>query len=408
MSKSCKFPNLPMQWVCPNCGAKPPGRVHYPVVCACGLIDKGNGKPFGRTRSIIPAYRTRGDGTGSMGPFDEARRIQLVHEVLAQRAVKGRDAWRELHCHEGNDIAWLEGIWEPQIPRFGCNCEESYRQIKLETPFDFTSPETFFASGVNIHNRVNVKLGRETWTHRQALEQWRPHLAWQHQQPRIRGCVAVTSISPRPKHHEVQRDCISSWMRLGLDVITGNMASELAMVRDIYPEVRSIEVAASESYATPTPRIRDLVGLHGGNAILLINSDIAIHGHQARIVDAIANRRPTAFIRHNWETHPGRNAMEKWGIDAFLLFPDQIETLPELDFAVGQPMWDYWVPFHLESIGCPIDWVGDPYCFHRSHPVHWSVDSIRIGQSMMRDHYSASDDWQKWRIERPFGGDMAK
>jgi hypothetical protein len=54
-----------------------------------------------------------------------------------------------------------------------------------------------------------------------------------------------------------------------------------------------------------------------------------------------------------------------------------------------------------------MDWVGDPYCYHRYDLVHWSVDSVRIGQNMMRDPLQRHRRLKKCQTDRPFSGDMA-
>jgi hypothetical protein len=371
------------------------------VVCECGIVDKGDGKPAKRLESIIPSYRTRGSESGY---FDQARRQELLHEMLEQRAQGGREAWRELHCYLGNDLNWLAGIWEPQIPKFGCSCEEFYREIKRLYPPDYSTPESAFAWGVRLHNRINEKLGKPEFTVQQAMERWRPHLAWATDQPTIENCVAVTSMSPLANHVDVQRECLASWRRMGLFVVSGNLSSEVSEIDALYPDVPVQTVESSAWYDRPTPRIRDLLQLGGDDAVLLINSDIALHGSQSILTDAIRVRQPMAFIRYNWAGHPGRGERERWGLDAFLLFPEQIATLPDLDFAVGQPMWDYWIPYHLQRAGVELQWWGEPFAFHRTHPVHWKPESVSIGQRMLQEHYETDVAWEQWRKSLPFGG----
>jgi hypothetical protein len=238
------------------------------------------------------------------------------------------------------------------------------------------------------------------------MEQWRPHLAWDDQPP-IDNLMAVTSLSPKEKHQEVQLECLASWKLLGIEkIVNAYLEGELSDLAEKYPEMEWHCVAASQSYETSTPRIYDLMQLAKGwrGATLIINSDIALYGYQSRLVEAIKRRKPTAFIRHNWEAHPGRNEREKWGIDAFLLFPEHVASFPNLDFAIGQPMWDYWIPYHLSRCGIEMDWVGDPYLFHRTHPVHWKPESVSIGQGMLQSHYGTDVAWEQWRKDQPFGG----
>jgi hypothetical protein len=96
-------------------------------------------------------------------------------ELLAKQQERsnqaGRLAWTKLHSYKGCDPQWLE-IWQFLIPA-RCDCKDGYQQILGETPPDFTSPEAFFAWGVNLHNAVNRKLGKPELTLAEALSIWR-------------------------------------------------------------------------------------------------------------------------------------------------------------------------------------------------------------------------------------------
>ena len=96
-------------------------------------------------------------------------------QILAKRAERtakqGQAAWGYLHGYKGCDPQWLE-IWQFLIPQ-RCECKGGYQQIIAEMPPDFTSPEAFFAWGVNLHNAVNRKLGKPELTIDEALLIWR-------------------------------------------------------------------------------------------------------------------------------------------------------------------------------------------------------------------------------------------
>lgn len=341
--------------------------------------------------------------------LNQEQRIEAAYRLIKRREVEGRAAWRELHCYLGqpaespiSDEEWLYRCWQPMIPKFGCQCENFFVEYIKTCPPDFSSPESIFAWGHGLHNAVNRKLLRPEFSIESAMRRWRPHVAWSFQQPAIQGVVAVTSLSPLDKHREVQREVLNSWKRLGLEVISGNSALECEAMRPLYPDVKFREVRLSSSYDRPTPRISDLMKLGGDRAVLLINSDIAIYGNQERLSLAIQDRRAIAGVRWNWVGHPGRAARENWGIDAFLLHPEQIYTFPDLDLAIGQTLWDYWVPYHLEQQGFPCEWIGDPYFFHREHPKHWGTESLAIGTSILSSHYDPKYCWDTWRRSMPF------
>jgi hypothetical protein len=137
--------------------------------------------------------------------------------------------------------------------------------------------------------------------------------------------------------------------------------------------------------------------------MLMINSDIATYGDQRMLIDAISNRDNLIGLRQNWTGAISDFKVERWGIDAFLLYPDQVATFPDLDFAIGQTMWDYWVPYQLQKIGGKLRWYGEPFFFHKTHPIHWKEESTSIGQGLIASHYGETIDWEGWRRSLPFG-----
>ena len=96
---------------------------------------------------------------------------ELAEKAERNKAKQGRFAWSKLHAYTGCDPQWLD-IWQYLIPA-RCDCKDGYQQILGEMPPDFTSPEAFFAWGVNLHNAVNRKLGRPELTIEEALSIWR-------------------------------------------------------------------------------------------------------------------------------------------------------------------------------------------------------------------------------------------
>ena len=96
--------------------------------------------------------------------------------------------WSILHLYEGCDPDWLVG-WERTIPAAGCGCVEGYHQILKSFAWDFESPEAFWRSGHDLHNRVNAKLDREETSIEHALTLWR------HQRPQTSRTRCVVTIA---------------------------------------------------------------------------------------------------------------------------------------------------------------------------------------------------------------------
>jgi hypothetical protein len=86
--------------------------------------------------------------------------------------LAGRRSWSLLHRYRGCDPQWVE-LWEYFIPAGGgCSCKAGYKEILKDHPFDYSSPEAFFASGVALHNAVNRKLGKPELTLEDARKLW--------------------------------------------------------------------------------------------------------------------------------------------------------------------------------------------------------------------------------------------
>jgi len=322
-----------------------------------------------------------------------------IHGTASAQSAAGRAAWRALHEQPLGDPAWF-AQWQQRIPS-GCGCHRKANDLLADYPPCYDSPEAWFAWTVEYHNAVNAKLSKPTMPIELARALWRDE-PWI--QPPIDSVVAVTSLSPLPHHREVQDRCLQSWRDFGLQIVAGNTREEITALRDAYPQVTFVAVSASRSFPRATPRVFDLIQAAADGPMLVINSDIEILGPQSRLLDLVARRQTAIGIRHNWETHRVDATIERWGYDAFLLYPEDVATLPDLDFAIGQPMWDWWIPVHLDSVGVSIEYLADPFLYHLAHAIHWDNASIAIGHGMLAAAYGLPADHsslEQWRFARP-------
>ena len=91
---------------------------------------------------------------------------------IERRVVRMVNPWIALHDGTVFDAKTLAD-WELSIPRYGCQCKAFYHAWKAENAPDFSSPEAFFAWGVELHNAVNAKLGKPQITLDEAYLIWR-------------------------------------------------------------------------------------------------------------------------------------------------------------------------------------------------------------------------------------------
>lgn len=108
----------------------------------------------------------------SVSYINQPHNTQTIEDYHRQRiADDGRKAWAMLHNYLGCDPQWVE-LWEQFIPSSGCGCKAGYKDIIKDYPFDYSSTDAFFASGVALHNAVNRKLNKPELTLDEARRIW--------------------------------------------------------------------------------------------------------------------------------------------------------------------------------------------------------------------------------------------
>ena len=220
--------------------------------------------------------------------------------------------------------------------------------------------------------------------------------------PRSLATSRVPCKKPLPTRSGLTRRCICVYSAPGKTWSSQRLActfhqSDRVHLKCVYPQVAKWIVAEFEV----TPKINSLldVAVAEDTAILVINSDIEIYGDQSRLTDLVANRKNGFGIRHNYETQPGDATIEQWGLDAFLVYPAQVRRLSRVEFSIGKPMWDYWLPWELEQIE-ECEWITIPYFFHRSHPVAWTQEECTSAHEAFAAQFGPMD-WTQWRGARP-------
>ena len=121
------------------------------------MIDRSNPQ---LGRAVLDLYR--GKETRVSNP-----RVTSSSFVVAPLG----NPWTPIHDGTVCDPISLAG-WELRIPAYGCACRKDYMLYKTSSPPDFTSPESLWLWGVELHNHVNRKLGKPELTIEEARLQW--------------------------------------------------------------------------------------------------------------------------------------------------------------------------------------------------------------------------------------------
>ena len=315
---------------------------------------------------------------------------------------KGRAAWKTIHTKRILTSEWL-AEWEKTIPK-SCNCQTGYDFFKssVQPPFSSNSEIEHFKWGWELHNFVNIKLQRPEWSLDDALRYWRPDIkdSIEH---KSRDATIVTSFYN--SNIELQLSCLDTWQRSGFHVVSVNLDTEIGQLKPIFKDVEFQVGEPSLRYHKRTPKIHSLLTAKVSTPFkLMINSDIMVY----HSMDSFMSQAPTVGIRRNYTDTPMDGDIERWGIDAFLLPEELCSEFPNLDFAIGQPMFDYWIPWHLERIGVELKWFAEPLFFHRTHKINWKNEALQIGWDIIDEHYNAGEDWELWRLNRPYHDEAQK
>jgi FkbM family methyltransferase len=191
---------------------------------------------------------------------------------------------------------------------------------------------------------------------------------------------ALTSLSPPQGNASVIQDCIRSWRNAGLKVRAFNHPKEIVELSHLY-DVEFVPIAETTAHVFGKHYIPIKVMLHWAATqnvpALLINSDIYLGLADWEIKRAwwLCNNGLCYFVRYNHDGDTARASREGFGIDAFLFHGRTVGEWPDSFLSMGQPFWDYWLPYSFATRNLPITSVEFPAMFHRRHQNSWSWEN---------------------------------
>jgi hypothetical protein len=215
---------------------------------------------------------------------------------------------------------------------------------------------------------------------------------------------AVTALSELPHHLTRQTTCLDSWVRFGLSVIAVNTPDQIKRLRPLYPQVsqwiESNEVTSD--YDRPTQKIVRLcrVATDIDMPVLMINSDIEIHGTHEQLLNRIGDNNCVVGIRFNYTGERVTAVREPYGLDAIVVTPEMAETLPAIGFGIGRPMWDTWIPYHFRKLGYTLEFIGEPLFYHEAHGVFWSQEDWELGARCVVEECGVTMDYIRYGMRQ--------
>ena len=206
----------------------------------------------------------------------------------------------------------------------------------------------------------------------------------------------VTSLSPNRIAR--QQYCITTFPQR---IVCVQGPGEQEKLAAHFPGCEFVVGTTNTSFSKPTPKITELIkqadvvnklvyaaSEQVGEPALIINSDISIES-DISVWDPVPGTLKMG-IRTDFNRRGGKR-LQKWGIDAFLILPEMIELLSDIDFAVGCPGWDFWIPYVLcTKHGYQIE-VVQADLLHEIHEQAWSKEDYEVYKRIMMNNYRVHD-----------------
>jgi glycosyltransferase involved in cell wall biosynthesis len=187
----------------------------------------------------------------------------------------------------------------------------------------------------------------------------------------------VTSLFPARIEH--QQKAVSSWLELGLKVVSLNISEELKKVKPLFAAVDFLEIdrpsndeIGSRIYLNEIfSTIKTLPGAVFG----IVNSDIifSTNDNSPKIIKEHIDNAIIYGSRSDLSTYLDENSTEyPFGFDYFFFHKDFTARVSDTEFCLGMPVWDYWLPLAGAVSGFTLKRLISPVAFHIKHDGAWT------------------------------------
>jgi len=189
--------------------------------------------------------------------------------------------------------------------------------------------------------------------------------------------LAVTSLSPDPRRTEAQREAVDSWRAAGLSVQSVNHLSEIVAMGGTYGvEYVPCEHTTMERFGrhcVPATTLLAQLATAPGPGVLL-NSDIVLRltAEQLKRFAARCGDGLGYLVKYTHDGDESRGVREPYGLDTFVLDASTVK-LDASYLSLGQPVWDYWLPYEYLRTGRTLYTTDDRATFHRRHVQSWDM-----------------------------------
>jgi hypothetical protein len=188
----------------------------------------------------------------------------------------------------------------------------------------------------------------------------------------------ITSLSPKESRRNRQWYCINSWINnLKAEVVCIQAHDEIGLLKD-FDNVQFVE------FKTDKPLLEDVVDCYNDCDIdFIINSDIELAPGAICLEKYSKNITDSLLYIRRWDYNNNNKYNCKifpWGIDGFC-FDRKKKTNPfrGTSFSLGQPWWDYVLPWHFMNTNQKLYCVHGIIALHQNHtsatkPGSWDMN----------------------------------
>lgn len=193
-----------------------------------------------------------------------------------------------------------------------------------------------------------------------------------------------TSIAPF--HVKKQFDAIKTWTDLGFNVHSVNTEGEIKSLSGEFPLVSFHKTVrdGSELYGKPYIFINDIFNiatklLRSDDVFVLCNSDIVIDQHfYNENIFKIQSGQLTLATRFNISDREAIIGLDyDCGIDVFIAKVSSLGRLDMMNFCLGVPFWDFWLPLQALIKSFSVRKIQFPLALHVTHPENYSHQNLQ-------------------------------
>jgi hypothetical protein len=181
-----------------------------------------------------------------------------------------------------------------------------------------------------------------------------------------------TSISPNHKSGNIQENCAKSWIDFGFKYTTINSKLDnlapIDGVKFILTDKTGINL-----YGKPYIFIDCLLKqaiLDGVDFAIITNSDIELRGNPMK---CILKSKDGLVISKRWDWSSENRDINPYpgGFDVFIIEKKFLSEWKESNFVLGQPWWDYWIPYWMIKSNKSVYENIDPIFYHKKHSTQY-------------------------------------